>query len=194
MPVTGPDRCPRCNYDLRGLPPPHRCPECGLAYDEHTQIWRPAQPWRVYLVLLSYSGFFAIVVMKSYSYWRSGRSLSVGEILSLIGALAFVGPYAFLCVRSNRRGRLAAILPDGLFVRELHKEELVPWHQIERVVKEPQGHVGVRRTGHRYPLYVQNIFQGEAGAQEFCNELLAARARYAGDLAPTTPARDNVQL
>lgn len=26
--------CPRCDYDLRGLPPRHRCPECDYAYDK----------------------------------------------------------------------------------------------------------------------------------------------------------------
>ena len=25
--------CPRCTYDLRGLPNEHKCPECGSAYD-----------------------------------------------------------------------------------------------------------------------------------------------------------------
>lgn len=27
-------RCPKCDYDLAGLPRRHRCPECGFEYDE----------------------------------------------------------------------------------------------------------------------------------------------------------------
>ena len=27
-------RCPKCEYDLTGLPAAHRCPECGYEYDE----------------------------------------------------------------------------------------------------------------------------------------------------------------
>lgn len=27
--------CPRCDYDLTGLPDEHICPECGFAYDKH---------------------------------------------------------------------------------------------------------------------------------------------------------------
>ena len=29
-------RCPRCSYDLAGLPRNHACPECGFRYDELT--------------------------------------------------------------------------------------------------------------------------------------------------------------
>src|SRR5690242_21157814 len=32
--------CPRCDYDLRGLPPEGTCPECGRPYDRETIIFR----------------------------------------------------------------------------------------------------------------------------------------------------------
>jgi hypothetical protein len=31
-------RCPKCGYDLAGLPRNHACPECGARYDESTFI------------------------------------------------------------------------------------------------------------------------------------------------------------
>ena len=34
--------CPECNYDLRGLPYVHSCPECGVEYDQNIfdlQVW-----------------------------------------------------------------------------------------------------------------------------------------------------------
>jgi len=31
--------CPGCDYDLRGLPTEHECPECGLTYDRETLVW-----------------------------------------------------------------------------------------------------------------------------------------------------------
>jgi hypothetical protein len=37
--------CPRCNYDLTGLPAAHRCPECGFEYDE-TMFDLPVVPTR----------------------------------------------------------------------------------------------------------------------------------------------------
>lgn len=40
-------RCPVCRYDLTGLPAAHRCPECGIEYDEMTRVWRVERPrWR----------------------------------------------------------------------------------------------------------------------------------------------------
>ncbi|MEM7229318.1 MAG: hypothetical protein AAF432_10950 [Planctomycetota bacterium] len=34
--------CPRCSYDLAGLPASHTCPECGFVYDEDMLV---AQGW-----------------------------------------------------------------------------------------------------------------------------------------------------
>jgi hypothetical protein len=31
-------RCPRCDYDLTGLPRAHRCPECGTEYDQDSLL------------------------------------------------------------------------------------------------------------------------------------------------------------
>ena len=36
---TGTTLCPQCDYDLQHLPAVHRCPECGLQYDDHTLVW-----------------------------------------------------------------------------------------------------------------------------------------------------------
>ena len=36
--------CPRCSYDIAGLPRQHRCPECGFAYDGKMFI---LEGWRV---------------------------------------------------------------------------------------------------------------------------------------------------
>ena len=31
-------KCPRCSYDLTGLPDKHQCPECGLSYDRDSEV------------------------------------------------------------------------------------------------------------------------------------------------------------
>lgn len=36
--------CPTCEYDLRGLPASHNCPECGFAYDESFRMWLGRKP------------------------------------------------------------------------------------------------------------------------------------------------------
>jgi hypothetical protein len=38
--------CPRCRYDLAGLPDTHVCPECGFEYDPHAKVIR-LHGWRV---------------------------------------------------------------------------------------------------------------------------------------------------
>ncbi len=53
-------RCPQCDYQLLALPAPHRCPECGFAYDESMfdlpVWWRGAEyfawEWPAYLGVL----------------------------------------------------------------------------------------------------------------------------------------------
>jgi len=37
---SGSTLCPRCDYDLQGLPVDHKCPECHFAYDATTHVWK----------------------------------------------------------------------------------------------------------------------------------------------------------
>jgi len=49
--------CPRCDYDLTGLPAVHACPECGCRYDEHS-IGIPLTARRYELLGVCMVGFF----------------------------------------------------------------------------------------------------------------------------------------
>ena len=53
MPVTPADRCPECGREPLVPLSPGVCPDCGFVYDEHTLVWRPRRPWRIYLLFLN---------------------------------------------------------------------------------------------------------------------------------------------
>ncbi|MCA9255464.1 MAG: hypothetical protein KDA33_07490 [Phycisphaerales bacterium] len=40
MIVSPDERCLQCRYSLEGLPSAHQCPECGLAFDAETIVFR----------------------------------------------------------------------------------------------------------------------------------------------------------
>jgi len=40
--------CPRCDYNLTGLPDEHICPECGFEYDPHAAFMRLSRRRRVW--------------------------------------------------------------------------------------------------------------------------------------------------
>lgn len=70
--------CPRCGYDLHGLPEP-RCPECGRAFDE--QAPKPLQERE-----LSYRELFINHVLTSKLIW----------VLALANFFAYISRYCML--------------------------------------------------------------------------------------------------
>ncbi|MBN2445456.1 MAG: hypothetical protein JXO22_01925, partial [Phycisphaerae bacterium] len=139
--------CPRCNYSLRGLPARHTCPECGLAYDEESRVWRPRHPWTVHIGALGIALLLLPMGSAVLPHLMNGLLPpawpSVGGASVLIGAVVvFVG----IC-SANSRGRCVAVMPDGLFVRTVETERLVDWADIkgarrtEHWVKEQRGEV-----------------------------------------------------
>ena len=49
-------RCPRCDYSLRGLDRDHACPECGLRLDDRSLVFRVRNPRQLFLVWVAILG------------------------------------------------------------------------------------------------------------------------------------------
>jgi hypothetical protein len=93
------DRCLECDYLLDGLPMPYRCPECGLAYDNETLVFRPKKLGWLYATTAL---ILVIIVRLAFLYWnllvsRLGTLLSV-IFISLCAIVALIRAY-----RSIRR-------------------------------------------------------------------------------------------
>ena len=70
--------CPRCGYDLEGLPREHACPECGYAYDMTVSmiwVWSDGEEPKIFNVVsngLSAAFLFLIFLMLLWAVPRNG--------------------------------------------------------------------------------------------------------------------------
>jgi len=125
--------CPRCSYKLRGLPEKHRCPECGLGYDENSGIWRRHPRWReLFWPALIYVYVFSTSLG---AFQTTPRYITILILLCSAGWAIYI-VYNFLIL--IRDGRFAAVLPDELMLRLDKKDSIsIPWGNITRVAVKP---------------------------------------------------------
>ena len=104
-------RCPKCFYNLHGLPEPCDCPECGEHVDAGARMWRPSKALGVAM------GPPAIAAL--WAYFLSGIVSAVtgipgaGTVLFLsVVLLGF--PWAWWVLR---RGLFVFVDPSGLRYR-----------------------------------------------------------------------------
>ncbi len=65
--------CPACDYDLRGLPIDHRCPECGFYFDNNTHVWRPGVHRATYWIICILSLVVLLGLCIQFSIPRQNR-------------------------------------------------------------------------------------------------------------------------
>jgi hypothetical protein len=112
--------CPVDGYDLAGLPPEHRCPECGFRFDGSTRVWRVDHPWRVtvlptMLLLALLAGVTANALGMAVSFQGPDRSMLR---LGVSGAVTVAwGWYACRAWFMARSGLFLATSPDGIVMR-----------------------------------------------------------------------------
>ncbi len=142
---SGSTLCPQCDYDLQGLSTLHACPECHLAFDKATRVWRKPLRFKystrrntlIYLFVFSFLTFMLYLLDAAGPLIRADyRSLPIA---------AFVVTYAGMCIslgvalviallhgKTFANGPFAAITPDKLILRRsrFEKTTLIDWENI----------------------------------------------------------------
>jgi hypothetical protein len=127
------DRCPICNYRLRGLPARHRCPECGFAYDADTRVWRARGFGR-------FAGLWTVVCAMGIGAAMLGLSSNPSLLATLLlwAVILFCGLMGFGNVLLFRRRPFVALTHEGLHIREhWFTVRTVPWEQIGKIERQP---------------------------------------------------------
>jgi hypothetical protein len=183
MPAQTVDHCPNCGEDLRALPPPNRCPECGFEYDTYTRVWQSRESWGRVACLYTAGGLVAGLVI-SVLYRLSFANAPYPALPLLLGLIAPIAGLTLRRLVSGRiSGRFVALTPGGVLVGTRPTPLLVPWDAVERLIEER----GVPKLRcHEAPTLVplDDIFTGPAEVDEFGRTLQAALARHRGGGSP----------
>jgi len=190
MSATGLEICPDCGCDLRGLPPPGCCPQCGFEYDEHTRVWRSRQPWQrhalVYFVIGTAIGLLLAII---YRLVRGHVPYPVFPLL--FGLVYAAGGLLIRRVLTGRlSGRFVAIMPKGILVGTRRRSSLIPWDDVDRV-SQPRGVPKIQRHSSGVPVVLEDVFEKPQEVAAFRAEVKTAKKRYpegAGSSLPDDPS------
>jgi hypothetical protein len=118
--------CPRCNYDLTGLPETHVCPECGCPYDSHSTAIPLSGRRTHYLVAAMY-----LPLVGGLLWFRGPRLFTAGNV-AVLGTCVATAIGTIVAVL--RRGGLPTRLilhHEGIELVTPGQEPLTwPWHVI----------------------------------------------------------------
>ncbi|MCG3132120.1 MAG: hypothetical protein FLDDKLPJ_02937 [Phycisphaerae bacterium] len=193
MPTEPLSACPFCDYDLHGLPPRHRCPECGFEYDEHTRVWRARRQWTDYLAPVLVSWIVAQVATGILV-----DALVGGDAYPLVlKGLAFVafGLAAWSAVmrliRTKRATSFVALTDQGVVYRTAKQGDgRIGWNKI---ASDPG--VDVRHMPELAPhlrIWVAEVFGGPLEVSDFNAwfkaRLVIHRERIASSKPTSNPA------
>lgn len=115
----------------------HRCPECGLAFDEQSQIWQTRHRWAIIVTALgSMWLMYHVNVLRYIPDSESAGGMFIQyffSILFMVIAFVLLYRYAYLFWK----GQFAAVLPHGLFLRlDKPDVEIIAWDNISRVTQK----------------------------------------------------------
>lgn len=182
-------RCPECNYDLRGLPYAHNCPECGIEYDEKIfdlQVWLAGSSVSrrfdslAYLVLAVAFGWLFV--------FRRAWILSHFLVVMIAGFVGFGVAGAVNRFLSNRREHGDAKVlctPDGLSLRLGSRRVFHHWSQLDLLrVTRAAGGKWRFRFAYRWPrrFFTEDICFVISGTNR---EVALLRKEFRRQIAPT---------
>jgi hypothetical protein len=178
MPVTGPDKCPECGHEPLVPVSPGVCPECGFQYDEHTLIWRPKRPWRIYLLFANTLIFLPwlfrfLQVVVLLRQWPT-TPVVLGALASAI-TLGWSLPR--LRVLLSEGHRFVALTPRGIQARTPKDHYLVPWDELGEVTVlfgVPQ----LKRRTATTTCTLDWIFDTDREVEDFAKHATHAKERY----------------
>jgi hypothetical protein len=112
--------CPKCGYDLTGLPAPHRCPECGFKYDEQMRAFRLRRGINVGAVI-------AGALLAAWFLIRLLYALRRGDWAGVEGSAILLAPivcWQILLVLLRGRTRTVLVTDESVIVRRGRNELL----------------------------------------------------------------------
>jgi hypothetical protein len=174
--------CPVCAYPLEGLPQRHRCPECGLEYDEHSCVWAspPLSGLRGWLYLLLaplFCAFASILVWEDV--WRNPTLSHVGGLVLWL----FAGTVPTLWVwRTRTRPLWIATLPSGIHIQDFVWPVIVPWtaaRAVEISHARNEVYLSYRKRWGTKTTPLARFLQTSTAREQFARAVEEGRRRYA---------------
>ncbi len=164
------DKCPQCNYSLKGLPANHICPECGLEYDERSERYA-RRVWHGAGLLAGLAAMYLAIIIRDEGLPPYGTNWDkTGFVLVLLLVVVWG---LWRGYRSYRRGVVAAVLPGGLFVRDGRGEgKLHPWDTVSSPkVMWSHKSVTLDRSDSMLSVIVLSVFKSRADAERLVKQI-----------------------
>ncbi len=167
MPAGKPERCPECGAGPLVPLPVGCCPDCGLQYDEHTLIWRPRRPWRIYLVYVNAAVFLPWLVrfldlLIVYHRWPDGPTTFGAAVAA--ASLAWALPRLRVILTEGHR--YAVVGPRGVQARTPRNRYFISWAELQRV-EVWLGIPRLWRRDKRQPCLLEWIFDSDSEVAAF---------------------------
>lgn len=168
-------QCPHCDYPLAGLPAAHRCPECGLGYDEFSQLWCRSAGWRDLLDFLIVPAVFLLCVVDVSRMLLTGQTVSSEYVAPLLLIAAFSAYLAMSWPRMRsylHRGTQVAALPSALHIAGFQESgdssRTLSWEDID--LSRSRRHtssIWLFLRERNVPIEIRDVFADENEAAEF---------------------------
>ena len=182
-------RCPECDYDLRGLPYAHNCPECGIEYDENIfdlQVWLDGSS-----ASRRFDSFAYLVLVLAFGWlfvFRRAWILSHFLVVMMAGFVGFGVAGAvnrFLSKRRKHGNAKILCTPDGLSLCLGPRRLFHHWSQLNLLrVTRAAGGKWRFRLAYRWPrrFFTEDICFVISGTKR---EAALLRREFRRQIAPT---------